>query len=88
MTWPSSLQSLTFGLLFNQSLDGVTWPHSLQSLRFSNDFNIFQPEFAEGDLAKRPPELNIWVSFQPEAGGNGVAEQPPELDLREVLLVV
>ena len=36
---PSSLQSLTFGSSFNQSLDGIQPPSSLQSLVFGHAFN-------------------------------------------------
>ena len=36
---PSSLQNLTFGAYFNQSLEGIQLPSSLQSLEFGDDFN-------------------------------------------------
>ena len=36
---PSSLQSLTFGEEFNQSLEGIQLPSSLQSLTFGYKFN-------------------------------------------------
>jgi len=36
---PSSLESLTFGHKFNQSLNGVTFPSRLQSLTFGYHFN-------------------------------------------------
>eukprot|EP00439_Symbiodinium_sp_Y106_P075271 s538_g14.t2 len=36
---PSSLQSLTFGFAFNQSLKGIQLPSSLQSLTFGGNFN-------------------------------------------------
>ena len=36
---PGSLQSLTFGDRFNQSLETVTLPGSLQSLTFGDRFN-------------------------------------------------
>ena len=39
LTLPSSLQSLTFGDGFNQSLDTVNLPSSLQSLTFGHVFN-------------------------------------------------
>ena len=39
VTLPGSLQALTFGNGFNQSLDNVTLPGSLQSLTFGTDFN-------------------------------------------------
>ena len=39
MTLPSSLQSLSFGHCFNQSLEHVTLASSLQSLSFGNWFN-------------------------------------------------
>ena len=48
MTWPADLQSLTFGMSFNQSLDNVTWPADLQSLTFDLFFaeklNVVWPE--------------------------------------------
>ena len=37
--WPAGLQNLTFGALFNQSLDKVTWPEGLQSLTFGVFFD-------------------------------------------------
>jgi hypothetical protein len=37
VTLPSSLQSLTFGHAFNQSLQGVTLPNSLQILTFGSN---------------------------------------------------
>ena len=36
---PSSLQSLSFGDGFDQSLEGIQLPSSLQSLMFGNDFD-------------------------------------------------
>jgi hypothetical protein len=39
VTFPSNLQSLTFGFMFNQSLEGVTLPTSLRSLVFGEKFN-------------------------------------------------
>ena len=36
---PSSLQTITFGNGFNQSLKGVTLPSSLQKLIFGDEFN-------------------------------------------------
>ncbi|CAE7567303.1 unnamed protein product [Symbiodinium natans] len=36
---PSGLQTLTFGEMFNQSLDQVQLPSSLQTLTFGEDFN-------------------------------------------------
>ena len=36
---PGSLQSLSFGERFNQSLDRVTLPSGLQSLTFGPNFN-------------------------------------------------
>ena len=36
---PSSLQSLTFGDMFDQSLEGIQLPSSLQSLTFGREFN-------------------------------------------------
>ncbi len=39
ITLPSSLQNLTFGFEFNQSLEGVTLPSSLQNLTLSRRFN-------------------------------------------------
>eukprot|EP00439_Symbiodinium_sp_Y106_P040795 s653_g5.t1 len=39
MQLPSSLQTLTFGNRFNQSLAGIQLPSSLQSLTFGFDFN-------------------------------------------------
>ena len=36
---PSSLQSLSFGADFNQSLEQVTLPLSLQTSSFGGDFN-------------------------------------------------
>ena len=38
-TLPTSLQNLTFGKLFNQSLEGVTLPSSLQNLTFGKRFS-------------------------------------------------
>ena len=39
MTFPSSLQTLTFGRFFNHSLVRVAFPSSLHSLTFGHDFN-------------------------------------------------
>ncbi|CAK9049539.1 unnamed protein product [Durusdinium trenchii] len=39
VSWPSGLQSLSFGREFNRSLEGVTWPSGLQSLSFGGEFN-------------------------------------------------
>ena len=39
VTWPNSLQSLSFGYDFNQALEGVVWPSSLQSLSFDTCFS-------------------------------------------------
>ena len=39
MTWPASLQILTFGDRFNQNLRKVTWPAGLQNLTFGQDFD-------------------------------------------------
>ena len=39
MNLPDSLQSLSFGSFFNQSLEGVNLPDSLQSLSFGSFFN-------------------------------------------------
>lgn len=39
MTFPESLQTLTFGDDFDQSLTGVQLPESLRSLTFGGDFN-------------------------------------------------
>ncbi|CAK9049541.1 Putative F-box and FNIP repeat-containing protein L60 [Durusdinium trenchii] len=39
VSWPSGLQSLSFGREFNRSLEGVTWPSGLQSLSFGGVFN-------------------------------------------------
>ena len=36
--WRRSLQSLTFGDKFNQSMDNATLPSGLQSLTFGRDF--------------------------------------------------
>ena len=36
---PQSLNHLTFGRRFNESLEGVTLPNNLQSLTFGHDFN-------------------------------------------------
>ena len=38
-TLPNSLQSLTFGYAFNQSMVGVTLPNSLRNLTFGARFN-------------------------------------------------
>ena len=39
MTFPSGLQSLTFGAAFDQNLEDVTFPSGLQSLTFGAAFN-------------------------------------------------
>ena len=39
LTLPNGLESLTFGLRFNQSLPNTTLPSSLQSLTFGDTFN-------------------------------------------------
>ena len=39
MIFPSSLQTLTFGNVFNQSLAGVALPNNLQTLNFEDSFN-------------------------------------------------
>eukprot|EP00931_Biecheleriopsis_adriatica_P045306 TRINITY_DN25969_c0_g1_i10.p1 TRINITY_DN25969_c0_g1~~TRINITY_DN25969_c0_g1_i10.p1 ORF type:complete len:102 (-),score=40.20 TRINITY_DN25969_c0_g1_i10:35-340(-) len=67
---PSSLQSLTFGDLFNQSQSGeggfAKQPAELES--------------GEGGFAKQPAELDFWRSLQSESGESGFAKQPAELD--------
>ena len=40
VTWPASLQSLTFGARFDQTVDNMTWPEGLQSLTFGGIFPI------------------------------------------------
>eukprot|EP00435_Cladocopium_sp_Y103_P021810 s2061_g5.t1 len=39
VTFPSTLQSLTFGDYFDKNLEGVTFPSTLQSLTFGRNFN-------------------------------------------------
>ncbi|CAM9373459.1 unnamed protein product [Scytosiphon promiscuus] len=39
VTWPTSLQQLTFGLGFNQPIEEVKWPMSLERLDFGWSFN-------------------------------------------------
>lgn len=39
VTWPASLQQLTFGYSFNQPIAGVTWPSSLLQLTFGGGFD-------------------------------------------------
>eukprot|EP00931_Biecheleriopsis_adriatica_P045309 TRINITY_DN25969_c0_g1_i9.p1 TRINITY_DN25969_c0_g1~~TRINITY_DN25969_c0_g1_i9.p1 ORF type:complete len:107 (-),score=39.82 TRINITY_DN25969_c0_g1_i9:16-336(-) len=71
---PSSLQSLTFGDLFNQSQSGeggfAKQPAELES---------------EVALSKQPAELDFWRSLQSESGESGFAKQLAELDFRRSL---
>ena len=39
VVWPDSMQQLTFGPDFDQSIDDVVWPPSLQQLTFGHNFN-------------------------------------------------
>lgn len=39
MQWPSSLEQLELGDLFNQPIERVTWPDSLQQLSFGDAFD-------------------------------------------------
>ncbi|CAN0363910.1 unnamed protein product, partial [Ectocarpus fasciculatus] len=39
VSWPASLQQLSFGYYFNQSIVGAPWPASLHHLSFGDSFN-------------------------------------------------
>ena len=53
---PSSLQSMTFGLIFDRSLEKMARPSGLQNLSFGR---LFKPELGEGGSAKRPAEFDL-----------------------------
>jgi hypothetical protein len=50
---------LSFGFVFNQSLERVTVPSSIQSLTLGCGFN--QPKPGEGVLAIKPSKLQCWL---------------------------
>ncbi|CAN0292578.1 unnamed protein product, partial [Ectocarpus fasciculatus] len=39
VSWPASVQTLSFGYFFNQPIVGIVWPASLQKLSFGDEFN-------------------------------------------------
>ena len=68
MALASSLQSLTFGEWFNQSLEGEP-----------DIWRTVQPEPGRSDTAKQSSELVIWRTVQPEPGRSDPAKQSSEL---------
>ena len=74
---PQSLQSLTFGDEFNQSLDLVTLPSSLHSLTFGNIFNQNLERMTFPSSLEKP---DLWHEFQQEFGPSDFAKRPAKLD--------
>ena len=54
---PITLQSLTFGREFNQTLEGVIFPSGLQSLTFGDKFNH---RVGRSYISKSSSKLDIW----------------------------
>ena len=84
---PGSLQSLTFGFDFNQSLEGIQLPTSLQTsaTRQPAQFDLrrqLRPELGGHPTAQQPAEFDAWRKVQPELGGHPTTRQPAEFDVR------
>ena len=78
MALPSGLQSLTFGVSRNLSLDKGTPPCSLQSLTFGASFDqCFEKVAPPSGLQS----LTFGPVVHPELGEGGTAIQPAEFDL-------
>ena len=73
---PGSLQSLTFGYVFNQSLEDIQLPSSLQRLTFGYAFD--QRLRASNYRAR----FDVWLCVQPEPGGHPTIEQHAPFDIR------
>eukprot|EP00438_Fugacium_kawagutii_P026299 Skav222157 [mRNA] locus=scaffold294:49210:53306:- [translate_table: standard] len=75
VTLPATLEKLTFGLKFNQTLQGVTFPESLTSLVLGAHFDqsclAAQREqlFGWRQLAVQAAELGLGGTFQPTVAG-------------------
>ena len=74
---PRSLQSLSFGETFNQSLERVTLPSSLQSLSFGCKFD---QKPGAGDLATEPSKFEFWLEIQPKPEAGDLAIEPSKLE--------
>ena len=88
VTWPSSLQTLTFGNKFNfgdsfnHDLDRVTLPSNLQTSKLHFGFSV-QPKSGACETAERSSRLDFRVWLQPKPGTCDVARQASKFDLQK-----
>ena len=76
-TLPTSLQNLTVGYDFNQSLERVTLPSSLQNLTFGTQFN---QSLEQVILPSSLQNLIFGSQFNQSLGTRDIAWQPAEFD--------